>query len=108
MEFAEPPHFTLEERASIGEGSILAQRIRHDDSDRGVTLRALRCICARRVPIARPALDVLECATCHGRMKPLAMVTARKSVARYLAKIGEATDVPGRKKDSPNGAGAKR
>jgi hypothetical protein len=42
------------------------------------------------------ALDVLECPTCHGRMKLLAMITEPKSVARYLAKIGEPTCVPGR------------
>jgi hypothetical protein len=42
------------------------------------------------------AVDVLECPTCHGRMKLIAMVTDPKSVARYLAKIGERTDVPGR------------
>jgi hypothetical protein len=29
-------------------------------------------------------------------MKQLAMVTEPKSVARYLAKIGQATEVPGR------------
>src|SRR5262249_45618216 len=41
-------------------------------------------------------LDVLECPTCHGRMKLLAMVTEPQSVRRYLVRIGEPTDVPGR------------
>jgi hypothetical protein len=40
--------------------------------------------------------DVLDCPKCHGRMKLLAMLTDAKSVARYLAKLGEPTDVPGR------------
>ena len=41
-------------------------------------------------------VDVLECPKCKGRMKLLAMVTEPRSVARYLARIGELTDVPGR------------
>jgi hypothetical protein len=41
-------------------------------------------------------IDVLECPNCHGRMKLLAMITAGKSIERYLAKLGEPTDVPGR------------
>ena len=39
------------------------------------------------------AIDVLECPACKGRMKLVAMVTAPKSVARYLAALAE---VPGR------------
>jgi len=42
------------------------------------------------------ALDVLQCPSCHGRMKLLALVTDQKSIARYLAKIGEPVNVPGR------------
>jgi hypothetical protein len=34
--------------------------------------------------------------TCKGRMKLIAMLTEPKSVARYLAGIGELTDAPGR------------
>ena len=45
------------------------------------------------------ALDVLECPACRGRLKLLALVTREKSIARYLAKIGEPVNVPGR---SPN------
>jgi hypothetical protein len=41
-------------------------------------------------------IDVLECPKCHGRMKLLAMITDGASVARYLTKLGEPTDVPGR------------
>ena len=41
-------------------------------------------------------IDVLECPKCHGRMKLLAMITDGKSVERYLTKLGEPTDVPGR------------
>ena len=41
-------------------------------------------------------VDVLECPKCKGRMKLVAMVTKPKSVARYLASIGELADVPGR------------
>lgn len=42
------------------------------------------------------SIDVLKCEACGGRMKLLAMVTDPRSVERYLAKIGETTDVPGR------------
>ena len=41
-------------------------------------------------------IDVLACPRCKGRMKLLAILTEPKSVARYLGKIGEPTDVPGR------------
>jgi hypothetical protein len=41
-------------------------------------------------------IDVLDCANCHGRMKLLAMITDAKSVQRFLAKLGEPTEVPGR------------
>lgn len=41
-------------------------------------------------------VDVLQCPKCKGRMKLLAVVTDPKSVSRYLAAIGELTDVPGR------------
>jgi hypothetical protein len=44
-------------------------------------------------------IDVLECPKCHGRMKLLALVTEPAGVRRYLAGIGELTDVPAR---SPN------
>jgi hypothetical protein len=42
------------------------------------------------------AIDVLECPTCKGRMKLIAMITEPKSVARFLAALGEPVDVPGR------------
>ena len=45
------------------------------------------------------AINVLECPTCKGRMKLVAMVTEPRSIARFLAALGEPTDVPGR---SPN------
>ncbi len=41
-------------------------------------------------------LDVLECPNCKGRMKLLALVIDDRSIARYLKKIGEPTDVPAR------------
>jgi hypothetical protein len=41
-------------------------------------------------------VDVVECPNCKGRMKLIAMVTEPKSVERYLARIGELIDVPGR------------
>jgi hypothetical protein len=41
-------------------------------------------------------VDVLECPKCKGRMKLIAMLTEPKSVGRYLAGMGELTDVPGR------------
>jgi hypothetical protein len=44
-------------------------------------------------------VDVLACPKCQGRMRLLAMVTDPASIARYLAAIGEATEVPRR---SPN------
>jgi hypothetical protein len=45
------------------------------------------------------AIDVLECPTCQGRMKLVAMVTEPKSIARFLTALGEPTDVPAH---SPN------
>jgi hypothetical protein len=41
--------------------------------------------------------DVLQCPNCHGRMKLVALVvTAPKSIVRYLTKLGEPIDVPTR------------
>jgi len=45
------------------------------------------------------AVDVLECPRCQGRMRLLAMVTERASIARVLAAAGEPTERPLR---SPN------
>jgi hypothetical protein len=42
------------------------------------------------------AVDVLACPTCQGRMKLLALVKGPASTARYLATVGEATEVPRR------------
>ncbi len=42
------------------------------------------------------AVDVFACPRCQGRMKLLAMVTDPASIARYLAAVGEATEVPRR------------
>ena len=42
------------------------------------------------------AVDVLACPKCHGRMRLLAMVEDPANVARYLAAVGEATEVPPR------------
>jgi len=42
------------------------------------------------------AVDVLACPTCQGRMKLLALVKGPASIARYLATVGEATEVPRR------------
>jgi hypothetical protein len=39
-------------------------------------------------------IDVLSCPRCHGRMKLLAMLTEPKSIARYLEKLGEPTQLP--------------
>jgi len=41
-------------------------------------------------------LDVLACPECQGRLKLMAMVTDPASIARYLAAVGEATQVPRR------------
>jgi hypothetical protein len=41
-------------------------------------------------------VEVLECPRCKGRMKLLAIVTRSESIARYLAALGEPTDVPAR------------
>ena len=40
------------------------------------------------------AVDVLSCPSCQGRMRLLAMVKDPASIARYLAAVGEATEVP--------------
>ena len=55
----------------------------------------------QEVPAVRQRLgvsgeDVLECPQCHGRMKLLAMVTDEREVTRYLAHLGEPTNVPAR------------
>ena len=42
------------------------------------------------------AVDVLACPSCQGRMKLLALVKGPASIARYLATVGEATEVPQR------------
>ena len=42
------------------------------------------------------ALDVLRCPSCGGRMRLLAMITQPASAARFLAAMGEATEVPRR------------
>ncbi len=41
-------------------------------------------------------VDALECPTCKGRMKLIAMLTEPKSIARFLARLGEPLDVPAR------------
>ena len=41
-------------------------------------------------------IDVLECPTCKGRMKLVAMITEPRNVARFLSALGEPTDVPAR------------
>jgi hypothetical protein len=41
-------------------------------------------------------VDVQQCPKCKGRMTLIAIVTDPKSVSRYLASMGEPTDVPGR------------
>jgi Putative transposase len=41
-------------------------------------------------------LDVLECPTCKGRMKLLALVTDPKSIRRLLRHLGEPTEAPPR------------
>ena len=40
------------------------------------------------------AVDVLTCPSCQGRMRLLAMVRDPASIARYLAAVDEATEVP--------------
>jgi hypothetical protein len=42
------------------------------------------------------AVDVLACPKCHGRTSLLAMVEDPASIARFLAAVGEATEVPPR------------
>ena len=42
------------------------------------------------------AVDVLTCPSWQGRMRLLAMVKDPASIARYLAAVGEATEVPRR------------
>jgi hypothetical protein len=44
------------------------------------------------------AVDVLTCPRCHGPMRLLAVIKDSKSIARYLAAIGEATELPRRTK----------
>ena len=42
------------------------------------------------------AVDVLACPKCHGRMRLLAMVEDPANIPRFLAAVGEATEVPRR------------
>lgn len=42
------------------------------------------------------AIDVLACPKCNARMKLVATITKPSSVARFLTKLGEPTDVPAR------------
>jgi hypothetical protein len=42
------------------------------------------------------AVDVPGCPSCQGRMKLLGLVKGPASIARYLATVGEATEVPQR------------
>ena len=42
------------------------------------------------------AVDVLTCPSCHGRMRLLAVIRDPAQVARYLAAVGEATELPRR------------
>jgi hypothetical protein len=42
------------------------------------------------------AVDVLRCPSCQGRMRLLAVIQEPASIARYLAAVGEATEVPRR------------
>jgi hypothetical protein len=42
------------------------------------------------------AIDVLSCPFCGGRMRLLAIVKEQAGIMRYLAAVGEATDVPPR------------
>ena len=40
--------------------------------------------------------EAAECPKCHGRMQPIAVLRERESIVRYLAAIGEDTEVPPR------------
>jgi hypothetical protein len=53
-------------------------------------------------------VDVLECPTCKGRMKLLAVVTKPKSIERILRHLGEPTEPPTRApaRDLPSGRAA--
>jgi hypothetical protein len=42
------------------------------------------------------AVDVLRCPSCQGRMRLLAVIKEPASIARYLAAVGEASEVPRR------------
>lgn len=42
------------------------------------------------------AVDVLTCPNCQGRMRLLAVIKEPANIARYLAAVGEATEVPRR------------
>ena len=39
-------------------------------------------------------VDVLSCPSCGGRMRLLAVIKEEASITRYLAAVGEATEVP--------------
>ena len=57
-----------------------------------------------RPPVAQERVEqrpeglvrILACPRCQGRMKPLALVIDPASIARHLATVGEATEVPQR------------
>jgi hypothetical protein len=67
-----------------------------DLEDRAASPRRSGYLPMGRALEAHLAVDVLECHSCQGRMKRLAMVTNPASLRRYLAAKGELTEVPGR------------
>jgi len=53
------------------------------------------------VALAWPGFALLDCPSCKGRMKLLAVVRNPMSIARYLAAAGEPIEAPGRSPSSP-------
>jgi len=76
-------------------GAAVAQPPENDEL--GAAKRPKRTYRAWAELLARTfKVDVLECPSCKGRMKLLAIVTQSESIVRHLAALGEPTDVPAR------------
>ncbi|WP_437645280.1 hypothetical protein [Sorangium sp. So ce362] len=57
---------------------------------RNASVAAIERSTNRAEPLRRTcAIDVLECPTCKGRMKLVAMVTEPRNIVRFLSALGE-------------------
>jgi uncharacterized protein YbaR (Trm112 family) len=65
----------------------------------GFTLHAATRAGAAELLARTFAIDALACPVCRGRMRLIAVLKHPASIARYLAGIGEPTELPARSPD---------